>query len=61
MAWHEKLNHLLMSEMFKRCENGELPNKFMKLKNKTLVCPSCVIGNMKKKPWRYKGGTVGIT
>jgi len=26
MAWHEKLNHLPMSDMFKLCENGELPN-----------------------------------
>ena len=56
MAWHEKLGHLSKSNMFKMCENGELPSKFLALKDKTVICPSCVIGNMKRKPWRYKNG-----
>lgn len=46
--------------MFKMCENGELPAKFLALKDKTIICPSCVIGNMKKKPWRYKNDSSTI-
>ena len=38
------------------CENGELPEIFLALNDKTVICPSCIIGNMKKRPWRYKGG-----
>ena len=60
MAWHERLNHLPKAEMFQLCERGELPSKFLALKDKTIICPSCVIGNMKKKPWRYKGSYKGI-
>jgi len=60
LAWHEKLGHLSKSIMFKMCENGELPAKFLALKDKTIICPSCVIGNMKKKPWRYKNDSSTI-
>jgi len=40
MAWHERLNNLPISEMFKLCEKVELPQKFLNLKNKTIICPS---------------------
>ena len=60
MAWHERLNHLPIPEMFKLCEKGELPQKFLNLKTKTIICPSCIIGNMKRKPWRYKNGQSNI-
>ena len=42
--------------MFKLCEDGVLPRRFLKLKNQCLICPSCVISKMKRKHWRAKGG-----
>ena len=55
-AWHNRLNHLPFNKMFKLCEDGVLPKRFLKLKNQSLICPSCVISKMKRKPWRAKGG-----
>ena len=34
MAWHGRLGHLPKSNMFKLCEKGELPSRFLALKNK---------------------------
>jgi len=55
-GWHHRLNHLSFEKMFKLCEAGVLPKKFLRLKGQLLLCPSCVISKMKRKPWRFKGG-----
>jgi hypothetical protein len=54
MAWHERLHHLSFSEMFKLCEHGYLPAKFKKLKHKKFLCPSCIFGKQRRRPWRTK-------
>ena len=57
MSWHRRLGHLRFSAMFNLTEHGELPQKFMHLKNKALLCPDCIIGSMKRQSWRSKGNT----
>ncbi len=55
MSWHRRLGHLRFSAMFNLTEHGDLPQKFMQLKNKALLCPDCIIGSMKRRSWRSKG------
>ena len=40
--------------MFKLCEHGYLPAKFKKLKHKKFLCPSCIFGKQRRRPWRTK-------
>ena len=54
-GWHHRLNHLSFEKMFHLCENGVLPKKFLRLKGQLLLCPSCVISKMKRKPCIFKG------
>ena len=54
-SWHHRLGHLSFKRMFALSEHGYLPRRFLKLTNEKLLCPSCVFGNCKKRPWRAKG------
>lgn len=35
-------------------DNNILPAKFKKMKGKSVICPSCVFGSMKRRAWRNK-------
>ena len=56
MHWHHKLNHLPYSDMFRLCERGMLPKRFLRLKKYPALplCPSCLFGTVKKRAWRSK-------
>ena len=54
-GWHNTLKHLPFQAMFKLCDDGVLPKKFLRLKDQTIICPSCIISKMKRKRWRSKG------
>lgn len=61
IAWHVRAGHLPFSVMANLCDAGQLPKRFKKIAlDKKVVCPSCVFGKCKRKPWRTKGphGTI---
>ena len=49
MAWHQRSSHLLFQDMFRLAENGLAPPKFLKLKGRKLICPSCLFGKAKRR------------
>jgi len=51
---HDKLGHIPFATMDKMVLNNILPRRFEKLKGTTILCPSCVFGRMRKRPWRNK-------
>jgi len=55
MAWHSRLGHLSFTKMFSMCEHGQLPRRFLNLRSQKLICPSCVFGQCRRRPWRTKG------
>jgi hypothetical protein len=55
MGWHYRSGHIPIPRMFDLCKRGYLPRRFMELKDQNLICPSCVFGKCKRKPWRTKG------
>ena len=63
MQHHLNFNHLPFPYMFQLCRNGYLPKRFLKLKTSDLICPSCILGKQKRRPWRHKGskGTIRST
>ena len=44
---HDKLGHLSFTKMDRLVKNNLLPSKFKKLKNKQIICPSCVFGRLR--------------
>ena len=58
MIYHHKLNHLPYQQMFILADKGVLPKKFRKIKSylKKPLCPSCLFGQVKRRPWRHKIG-----
>ena len=60
MQHHFNFNHLPFPHMFQLCRSGYLPKRFLKLKSSDLICPSCILGKQKRRPWRHKGskGTI---
>ena len=52
MAWHDRSGHLPIPDMFRLAEEGLAPSKFLKLKDKKLICPSCLFGKAHKRRWR---------
>ena len=60
IQWHFKLNHLPFKNMFSLCRNGYLPKKFLRLKSSDLICPSCILGNQKRRPWRVRNQSSSI-
>ena len=57
MAWHNRSGHLPFTTMFKLCENGYFPKRFLQLKRDgvKLICPSCVFGKCRRRSWRTRG------
>ena len=55
MSWHGQLGHLRFSAMFGMAENSELPKKCISFKNKSLSCPDCTIGSIKRHSCHSKG------
>ena len=41
--------------MLDLCERGYSPRCFLDLTDQNIICPSCVFGKYKRKPWRTKG------
>ena len=55
MAWHYRSGHLPIKKMFSICKRGYFPSRFLELEGINLVCPSCIFGKCKRRPWRNKG------
>jgi hypothetical protein len=55
MGWHYRSGHLPINRMFDLCKRGYFPRRFLELENTKLVCPSCIFGKCKRRPWRTKG------
>ena len=51
---HDKLGHISFSNMDKMVENNLLPKKYAVFKGKSILCPSCIYGRMRKRSWRNK-------
>ena len=49
------LGHLTFAEMFKLVYISCLPKKFLELKGKKLICPSCAFFKSKRRAWRGHG------
>ena len=58
MLTHDRLGHLPFVDMFKLVKNGRLPKKYLQLKGKKIVCPSCVFAKAKRRNW-CGGGAPG--
>ena len=52
MDLHDVLRHMPFPVMFKLCQDGKLPKKFLALQQIKLLCPSCIFGQCKRTPWR---------
>ena len=55
MREHDRLGHISFSDMDKLVKGGMLDKKFAALRGRTMLCPSCMFGKMKRRPWRVKG------
>ena len=55
MLLHDQYGHLSAAKMTKLVDFGVFPRKFMKLQDKRIICPSCIFGRMRRRPWRTKG------
>ena len=55
MSLHDQYGHLSSAEMERLLDFGIFHKKFKKLSNKKIICPSCIFGRMRKRPWRHKG------
>jgi len=55
MILHDQYGHVSSKEMTALVEFGVFPRKFKALKNKQILCPSCIFGRMRKRSWRHKG------
>jgi hypothetical protein len=55
MGLHYTMNHLPLPAMITLAEKGKLNRKIAKLKQRLLVCMSCIFGTAHPKPWCSKG------
>ena len=56
LSLHNKNNHLPFPMMHRLVKLGYLPSKFSSLSSdKSLICPSCIFGKMKRRSWRSRG------
>ncbi len=55
LSWHTKLGHAPFRNIRWVAKLGLLPSKLQKCRN--IVCPACLYGKQKRRPWRTKGGT----
>ena len=56
---HDCHGHLAFSDMDKLTAHGVFPKRFGAMKGKTILCPSCIFGKMRKRSWRVKGKRSG--
>ena len=55
MLSHDRLGHLPFVDMFKLAESGRLPEKYLELKGKMIICPSYLFVKAKRRAWRSCG------
>ena len=53
LSWHVKLGHAPFRNIRWAAKLGILPPKLAKCEN--VVCPACLYGKQKRRPWRTKG------
>ena len=53
LAWHVKLGHAPFRNVRWAAQLGILPPRLAKCRN--IVCPACMYGKQKRRPWRTKG------
>ena len=53
LMWHTKLGHTPFRNLRWAAKIGLLPRKLQHCQD--IVCPACLYGKQKKRPWRYKG------
>ncbi len=56
LSWHAKLGHAPFRNIRWAAKLGILPSKLQHCRN--LVCPACLYGKQKRRPWRSKGNSV---
>lgn len=54
LSWHIKLGHAPFKNVRWAATQGILPKRLAHCGN--VVCPACMYGTQKRRPWRYKGG-----
>ena len=52
---HDKLRNLPFIKIFKLVDRDRLTKKFLELKGKTIVCPSCIFAKVKHRAWGGHG------
>ncbi|MDA3833359.1 MAG: reverse transcriptase domain-containing protein [Spirochaetales bacterium] len=55
LSWHLKLGHAPYRYIRWAAELGILPSKLKKVRD--VICPACMYGKQKRRPWRTKGTT----
>ena len=55
IGWHIRLNHAPFKIIRWAAKQGIIPKKLTKCEN--VVCPACMYGKQKRRPWRLKGET----
>ena len=61
LSLYERLRHILFVIMFRLYSICRLPSKFLVLQDQSMLCPSCIFAQAKRKPWRQgrrQAGTV---
>ena len=53
LSWHIKLGHAPFRNIRWASQLGILPPKLAKCRN--VICPACLYGKQKRRPWRTKG------
>lgn len=53
LSWHIKLGHAPFQNVRWAATQGILPKRLANCTN--VVCPACLYGKQKRRPWRYKG------
>jgi hypothetical protein len=54
LSWHSKLGHAPFRNIRWAAKLGILPAKLQHCQN--VICPACLYGKQKRRPWRVKGG-----
>jgi len=55
LSWHIKMGHAPFKTIKWAAQQGILPRKLAECNN--VICPACLYGKQKRRPWRHKQGT----
>ena len=55
LSWHIKLGHAPFKHVRWAATQGILPKRLAQCTN--VICPACLYGKQKRRPWRFKGTT----